>query len=88
MAHWSSTEISMMVMSVSAALVSILVVIQKSRCTKITCPCGTECERDVSVAEPPTDLESARSTGLSPPASVVSEGGSVSSHQHRPSSPR
>ena len=71
-ATWSSTEISMMVMSVSAALVSILVVIQKSRCTKISA-CGTECERDVSVAEPPPDLESGRATSLSPTvAGVVS----------------
>ena len=77
MAHWSSTEISMMVMSVSAALVSILVVVQKSRCTKITM-CGSSCERELSTVDQPPDLEAGRATGLSPPASVVGGQGSVS----------
>ena len=51
--NWTSTEISMMIMSVGATIVSLLVAVSKSRCTTIKF-CGASCERDVI---PISDLE-------------------------------
>ena len=68
--NWTSTEISMMIMSVGATIVSLLVAVSKSRCTTIKF-CGASCERDVI---PISDLENQlqqpsepRITILSPP---------------------
>ena len=65
---WTSTEVSMMVMSVGATIVSLLVAISKSRCTTIKC-CGAQCERDV-IAQ--TDLENQLQSVSEPQLSVSS----------------
>ena len=64
--NWTSTEVSMMVMSVGATVVSLLVAISKSRCTTIKC-CGAQCERDV-IAQ--TDLENQLQSTSEPRLSV------------------
>jgi hypothetical protein len=66
--NWTSTEISMMIMSVGATIVSLLVAVSKSRCTTIKF-CGASCERDVI---PISDLENQLQQPSEPRISIPS----------------
>ena len=54
-----------MIMSVGATIVSLLVAVQKSRCTRIKC-CGSSCERDIiKQSDIENQLESTRESNVS-----------------------